>query len=98
MQPVKEFDYVDFSMVREVLKLANEIVEAASVVVCYGMVSLMIEQKALRSVPDLRELQLANGIDESVSVGRLRQGIPMVEQRHRGVCLDDTELLLRGSS
>ena len=50
MQPIKKFDYADFSMLCELLKLANGIVEAASVVVGYGMVSLMVEQKAPRSV------------------------------------------------
>ena len=44
VQPIKKFDYADFFMLCEFLKLAN-------------------------------------GIDESVSVGRLRQGIPMVEQK-----------------
>ena len=42
----------------------------------YGMVSLVVDQKAPRACPDLCELKLANGIDESASVGRLRHGIP----------------------
>ena len=63
----------------------------------YGMVSLMVEQKAPMSVSYVRELKLANWIDESVSVGRLGKVSPRWSKRHREVCLDDTELPLRGS-